>query len=491
MARYDLSGDKVASPLVGRKAEQDELTHALASGRPELIAVYGRRRVGKTFLIRSFFARELCFELTGLRDSPQAQQLAAFARSLEAVTGYAIEAPQTWFEAFQALIKYLEGALRNRGRKVVFLDELPWLATRRSRFLAAFEHFWNSWASRQDGLIVVICGSAASWMIAKVLHQRGGLHNRVTRSLPLYPFRLHETEAFLRSRGLDLDRRQLIELTMALGGIPYYLDQVRRGRSAAQNIDAILFAPNAPLGDEFEKLYASLFERHERHVKVIRALARKQGGLTRQDIVKMSRLPSGGTMTTTLTELEASGFICRMRPFGRAMRDSLYRLVDEFSLFHLRWLEGKRDRSDGEGQWMRIHGTPGWQAWSGYGFENLCLRHLPQIKKALGISGVQTESSAWRHSARNREETGAQIDLLIDRRDGVINLCEMKFCDGEFVIDRKYARELLAKRETFRRATGTRKAIFLTLVTTHGVKPNGSKAEIVQNEITADALFES
>lgn len=491
MAKYDSKSDRPTSPLVGRKAEQDELAHALASTRPELIAIYGRRRVGKTFLIRTFFARELCFELTGMRDSPQAQQLAAFARAMQSVTGYHIEAPRTWFEAFQELIRYLEDTLRGPDRKVVFFDELPWLATRRSGFLGAFEHFWNSWASRQGKLIVVICGSAASWMIAKVLHQRGGLHNRVTRALPLHPFRLQETEAFLRSRGIELDRRQLTELTMALGGIPYYLDQVRQGRSAAQNIDAILFAPNAPLGDEFEKLYASLFEHHDRHIKVIRALARKQGGLSRQEIVEMSRLPTGGTMTTILTELETSGFISRITPFGRTIRDSLYRLVDEFSLFHLRWLEGKRDRADGAGQWIRIHGTPAWQAWSGYAFENLCLRHVPQIKRALGISGVQTESSVWRYIPRSRGETGAQIDLLIDRRDGVINLCEMKFCDGEFIIDKRYARELLAKRETFRRVTGTRKAIFLTLVTTYGIKPNGSKAEIVQNEVTADALFSS
>lgn len=490
MAEYATPGGRTPPVIVGRKAEQEELSHALESDRPELIAVYGRRRVGKTYLIRTFFERELCFELTGTRDVPQARQLKRFAEALQSATGFQHRVPRDWAEAFQELTRYLEDQLRGSGRKVVFFDELPWLAARRSGFLPAFEHFWNAWGSRQHNLIVTICGSAASWMIVKVLHQKGGLHNRVTRSLPLHPFHLHEIETFLRTRGIQLDRKQIIELAMVVGGIPYYLDYVRRGRSAAQNIDAMFFAPNAPLSDEFEKLFAALFEHHERHVKVIRALARKRSGLTRQEIIKASRLPSGGNMTTILMELEASGFLCRTEPFGRATRDSLYRLVDELTLFHLQWIEGKRDRADGDGQWMRTRGTPAWQAWAGYAFESLCLKHVAQIKKALGIAGVQTGRSSWRYRAAETNGRGAQIDLVIDRSDGVINLCEMKFSEGEFVIDKKYAGELRNKQDTFRRVTRTRKATFLTLVTTHGVKANSMKSELVQNEMTADELFD-
>lgn len=490
MADYSNAEAQSQSPLVGRRTERGELQDALASGRPELIAIYGRRRVGKTYLIRSFFSNQLCFELTGMRDAPQARQLDAFARAMQVATGYQHRTPRDWFQAFQELIRYLEDALHRTERKVVFLDEVPWLATRRSGFLAAFEHFWNSWGSRQEKLIVVICGSAASWMITKVLHQRGGLHNRVTRTLVLHPFRLHETEDFLRSRRIELDRKQILELTMALGGIPYYLDQVRKGRSAAQNIDAIFFAPHAPLRDEFDRLYASLFEHHERHVRVIRALARKQCGLTRQELVAPSRLPTGGNMTTILAELETSGFICRTRPYGRTTRESLYRLVDELSLFHLRWIDGKRSLSDGDGYWTRIRFTPQWHAWSGYAFENLCLRHIAEIKKCLGISGVQTEISSWRYQPKIATESGAQIDLLIDRRDGVVNLCEMKYSEMEFLIDKTYARELRRKMETFRRVTGTRKALFPTFVTTYGVKANELKSELVQSEVNADALFD-
>ena len=191
-------------------------------------------------------------------------------------------------------------------------------------------------------------------------------------------------------------------------------------------------------------------------------------------------------MTAILTELEASGFICRLVPFGRQTREPIYRLIDEFTLFHLRWCGG-----EGDGHWARVRGTPPWHAWSGYAFENICLKHVPQIKKALGISGVQTESSAWRHRAKAPNESGAQIDLLIDRRDGVINVCEMKFSEDEFTIDKKYAAELRSKLNVFRQVSKTRKSLFLTLVTSCGVKANSHREELVQNSITADALFES
>jgi uncharacterized protein len=475
-------------PFVGRATEWAELEHARDSGRPELIAVYGRRRVGKTYLVRRFFAAELRFELTGTRNATHKQQLVNFAEALSARSGIRYAPPRDWPEAFQTLGRYLEEFPTNT-RQAVFFDELPWLAARRSSFLSAFEYFWNTWGTRRSNLIVVICGSAASWMIAKVLRDRGGLHNRVTRRMQLHPFSLHETEMFLSSRGIQLDRRQILELTMAVGGIPYYLDYVRKGRSAAQNIDAMFFARQAPLHDEFENLYAALFEHHERHLKVIRALGRKQSGLTRNEIIHASKIPGGGNISTILGELESSDFICKLQPFGRVKREPVYRLIDEFTLFHLRWVESGREPLHGIGQWMHLHSTPAWQAWSGYAFENLCLRHVPQIKHALSIGGVRAGISAWRHQSAGVDDTGAQIDLLIDRQDGVINVCEMKFSTNEFTIDKKYARELREKLTTFRRVMETKKATFLTMVTTHGIKPNELSAELVQSSVKADALF--
>ena len=474
--------------LAGRASEQAELADALKSDRPELIAVYGRRRVGKTYLIRSFFAEKICLELTGARDARLKDQLVNFVRALEARVPYPLAVPASWADAFEVLKRYLAELPTNGERRVVFLDELPWLASPRSGFLSALDHFWNTFASRQRNLILVICGSAASWMIVNVLHHKGGLHNRVTRSIALKPFNLRETAQFLQGRGIALDSIQTLEIFMAVGGIPYYLDKIRKGRSAAQNIDALFFVENAALRDEFSQLYAALFEHHERHLKIIEALATKRAGLSRAQLIEHSGL-SGGNLSTILQELETTGFILRSVPFGRSVRESQYRLIDEFTLFYLRWVKPLARTRSGP-SWLQQRTSPAGIAWAGYAFENACLTHVAQIKKALGISGILTEQSAWHHRVSARDKSGAQIDLLIDRPDGVINLCEMKWSGAPFVIDKRYAATLRERVETFRRVTGTRKSLFLTFVTAHGLAPGDHVDELVSNEVSAAALFE-
>lgn len=474
--------------LAGREAERAELDDALASNRAELIAVHGRRRVGKTYLVRASYQQHLCFELTGMRDASLNVQLANFTRALSQRVNYALEVPRSWVDAFELLKRYLTEELSHRVRKVVFLDELPWLASARSGFLSALDHFWNSFGSRQANLILVICGSAASWMIVNVLHHKGGLHNRVTRSLALKPFNLHETQAFLKGRGMKWEPDQTLELYMAVGGVPYYLDYVRKGRSAAQTIDALFFSANAPLREEFTQLYASLFEHHERHLKVIRALAKRHSGLTRQQLRQESGFSTGGALTTVLSELESTGFILRTVPFGKTHRDAHFRLVDAFTLFHLRWAVTRTHEGP---HWIHRRSTPAGIAWAGYAFENVCLSHVRQIKKALGISGILTEESSWQHRARSKQDQGAQIDLLIDRPDRVVNLCEMKHSSSPFVIDKKYAQWLRERAEVFRRATGTSKTLFNTFITTRGVVRNEYAEEVVAAQVTANALFEA
>jgi len=475
--------------IAGRASERVELAHALKSGRPELIAVYGRRRVGKTYLIRGFFAEKICLEVTGARAASLKDQLANFVRVLETRVPYPLAVPASWADAFEMLKRYLAELLANGERRVVFLDELPWLASPRSGFLSALDHFWNTFASRQRNLILVICGSAASWMIVNVLHHKGGLHNRVTRSIALKPFNLGETAQFLQGHSIAFDPIQILELFMTVGGIPYYLDKIRKGRSAAQNIDALFFVENAALRDEFGQLYAALFEHHERHLKIIEALATKRAGLTRAELIEHSGL-SGGNLSTILQELETTGFILRSVPFGRSVRESQYRLIDEFTLFYLRWVKPLARTKSGPSWWLQQRTSPAGIAWAGYAFENTCLTHVAQIKKALGISGILTEQSAWQHRVSARDKRGAQIDLLIDRPDGVINLCEMKWSGAPFVIDKRYAATLRERAETFRRVTGTRKSLFLTFVTAHGLAPGDYVTELVANEVSAVALFE-
>ena len=473
--------------LVGRRRERAELAAAMTSSQAELVAVYGRRRVGKTFLIREAYGDSVCFELVGIHDADLPTQLRAFASALGHATKTTVSPPTDWQSAFEALRAFLTAHLRRRSKKqVLFFDEVPWLASRKSGFLAAFEHFWNSWASREGKLVVVICGSAASWMLDKIVRQRGGLHNRVTRRVRLEPFTLRETAELLRERHVELGAYQTIELYMAMGGVPHYLSQVRPGESAAQNIDRICFARDGLLHREFDNLYASLFDKAERHEAVVRALATKRRGLTRGEILAQTDIGSGGAATKVLDELEESGFIMHLPQLAHAKRDAIYWLADEYSLFYLTWIEKHRGRADGV--WMKKQGTPAWRAWTGLAFEATCQKHVSAIKHALGISGVETVDATWSHRA-DAQADGAQVDLVIDRADRSTNLCEMKFSEAAFVIDKAYARELAHKRDTFRAITGTKKALFMTLVTTYGVRANEHATNLGIQTIVMDALF--
>lgn len=478
--------------VIGRKDEQEKFSKALASGESEFIAVYGRRRVGKTFLIREFFDQAIRFELTGMQGASLRDQLVNFAGALAKAKGLteALQPPSSWQEAFSQLERHIEslGAPAEGGKHVIFLDELPWLDTARSKFCPALDHFWNSWASKRRDLLLVVCGSAASWMVRNLLEAKGGLHNRVTRKMRLLPFTLGESRAFLRSRGVDLTDYQVIELFMALGGVPHYLKMAEPGWSAAQIIDRTCFHPHGELRTEFENLYASLFDAPDEHLAIVKTLAAKTCGITRTELLAAAGLSSGGTATARLEELAESGFIQMSVPFGKRAKDAVIRLADEFSFFHHAWIAPLGRKPADEGYWLKQRGTPRWRAWSGYAFETACLKHASRIKAALGISGVQTTEAPWRHVA-SEAAPGAQIDLLIDRADDTISLCEMKFSEAQFTIDKAYAEKLRQKRDTFRRITGTRKNLFLTMVTTFGIVDNAYAKELVANSVLAEELF--
>ena len=473
--------------IIGRSVEQRLLSGLLSSMEAELLALYGRRRVGKTYLIRSFYAEQLTFEVAGVYDAPLTQQLSNFAFSVSQAfaKGIALPRPSTWLAAFQLLIQYLE-ANPSPTKRVLFFDELPWLDTPRSGFLSAFDYFWNSWASRQSNLIVVICGSAASWMLQHVVNNKGGLHNRITRRMRLLPFTLAETEAYLQSRQVVLDRYQLLQLYMAMGGIPHYLKEVRPGESATQVIDRLCFTKDGLLQDEFKNLYAALFKHADRHVGLIKLLANKPQGLTRTELAQ-NGFSSGGTTTLLLGELLESGFIAQYIPFGKAVKDAIYKLTDEYSLFYLKFIDGSR--ATGAGTWLNKSTGQSWTSWAGLAFEQIVQKHIAQLKQALGIGSVYTEQSAWRYVPKDSTEQGVQIDLLIDRADHCINLCELKFALDPFVITKAYADTLEHKRAVFRQQTRTRKTIFLTLITTFGLKPNVYSTSLVQSQLTMDVLF--
>jgi len=464
------------------------LKSAIASKEAELIAIYGRRRIGKTYLIRNYYEGRIAFELTGMNNGTLKAQLLQFSKALQKATNapLPLAPPQSWVEAFSALELMLD-ALGKKKKRVVFFDEFPWLNSRKSGFLEAFDHFWNTWASRQSQLVVVICGSAASWMIDNIVNAKGGLHNRITRSIRLLPFSLAETKTYMESRSVYLDHYQLLQLYMALGGVPHYLRNVEHGQSATQAINKICFTKDGALQGEFNNLYQSLFDHADNHTKTVRALSQRAKGLTRQQIIEACGFSSGGGTTGMLNELEQSGFIQAATPYGKNSKEAIYRLTDEYSLFYLRFMDGVK--ISGGDMWSRISTMNAYKIWCGMSFEAICLKHITQIKKALGISGVYSEESPWRYSGAKRE-SGAQIDLLIDRGGRTINICEMKFHTGEFAIDKAYAAELERKLRVFQEQSKTRKALFVTFVTTYGVKKNEHADRLVHNNLTMDLFFD-
>ncbi|MEM7375260.1 MAG: ATP-binding protein, partial [Bacteroidota bacterium] len=417
--------------LIGRQAEQDILRDALSSPEAEMISIIGRRRVGKTFLVRTVYAHQIVFEISGLQHATGAEQLRNFANQLRKFSGSKIQfpPPKDWLDAFFLLVDFLEQVDMSE-KAVVFFDEIPWMATHKSGFLKGLSYFWNSWAVKQN-IVVVICGSAASWMIQKILRNKGGLHNRVTKRIRLRPFTLFESETFLASRGIRLDRYQLLQLYMVMGGIPHYLKEVKGGKSATQNIDRICFSENGLLRDEFLSLYPALFKHSDYHTTIIRALAAKPQGLTRLALIRHTKLTDSGRISVVLTELEESGFITAYPAFGKKKKGKLYRLTDEYSFFYLRFIE--ENLSEHEGIWSGLSQRQSYKIWCGYAFETLCLKHIPQIKQALGIASVYTRSASF-YLKGDDTHAGTQIDLLIDRNDQSINVVEVKFYDGVFSI---------------------------------------------------------
>ncbi len=472
-------------PFIGRKEEQEILKEALLSQEAEMIAVMGRRRVGKTFMIKTVYEKELAFDVIGIQNGELKDQLNMFRDKLleYSKSSFSLPSPKDWFEAFKLLKEYLQTLPKDK-KQVVFFDELPWLATHKSNFLQAFGYFWNSWAWQQN-LVVVICGSAASWMIQKVVNNRGGLHNRITKRIYLQPFTLSETEVYLHARGLKFTRYQIVQLYMALGGIPHYLKEVKKGKSAVQNINDICFSRSGLLRDEFLRLYPSLFPNADKHIKVIRALAEKKEGLTRQDIIKLTQLNNGGGLTTVLDELSYAGFISVYKSYNKK-KGKVYRLTDEYSLFYLKFIENKE--FEGEDIWHHLSQTQSYKSWSGYAFESICLKHIPQIKKALGISGIYSLSSSF-YKKGTADQKGLQIDLVIDRKDHVINLFEIKFYNKEFSMTKAYAEDLRQKMWRFEEITKTTKQISWVFLSTFGLKKNEFSLDLINTSLTIDDLF--
>jgi hypothetical protein len=471
--------------IAGRQKEIALLQKLLGKKDSSFLAVYGRRRIGKTYLIREVYKNDIVFECSGVLEENMSFQLESFWTALneKQPNKRPVPPPKTWLQAFSQLKTYLN-TLENDKKKVIFLDEIPWLETPRSGFLSSLDNFWNQYCTKRSDIILVICGSAASWIIDRVINNRGGLHNRLTHRILLEPFTLGETKDFFELNHITLGLKDIAEIYMCVGGIPFYLKDIEAGYSVPQILDQLFFDKQASLKNEFQNLYASLFKNHTVHEKIVTALASKNKGLTRNEIIQTSGIQSSGELTSVLEELIQCGFIRQIFPINKAKEDSLYRLIDEYSLFYFKFLAEDKTNSS----WSLVAKSPTYKIWSGYAFENLCFKHTYQIKKAMGIQGIITNEYSY-ISKGDADHQGIQIDLVIDRTDNCINILEVKFYNDEYEVTESYSRQLLRKRVIFEEKTRTKKNVFITMLSVYGVKKNEHYLTSVTNQFLIEDLF--
>ncbi len=472
--------------IIGRVQEMAELQRCLESARSEFVIIYGRRRVGKTFLVDSFFAGKYDFAFTGGNRLTKSKQLRRFAKALKKYSGSAMQPVfKDWTEAFDALEEYLESINEDR-KKIVFIDEMPWIDTPKSDFVESLESFWNAWGARRSDIMLVASGSASSWMMDKLVDNPGGLHARITNNIYVRPFTLKETEEYLRSQGIGWDRYQILKLYMVFGGIPFYLSLLNPEKTQVENIDHLFFRKNSEMKTEFDELYNAIFSNSGKYLEIVEQLYKHKDGMTYSEISKATGF-EGKKLTKLLTNLERCDFILSYSQFGNKSKGSIYRLVDFYTLFYMKFI--KHNDTKDEQWWLHNYNSRSVESWQGRTFEIVCMTHLQQIKEALGISGISTSASAWRYVApAGSSERGAQIDLVIDRADHVINLCEMKFSQSQYVITADYEQLLRDRISLFKEKTGTSKALSCTFVSVFGVS-NGAHHGIVDCDVTADRLF--
>lgn len=471
--------------IIGRKEEIAKLTDYYNSGRPEFVAIYGRRRIGKTFLVRNLLRDKFTFEMSGSIGAGSDVQLSNFVNALRDY-GYSGDTnPSNWTEAFRALKSLLQKHTGKGKRVVVFIDELPCLDTPRAGFVNAFEHFWNSWASSQNEIMLVVCGSATSWMISNLIDSHGGLHNRITHEIHLAPFTLAETEEMLTVNGFVWSRLSIMQIYSVLGGVPYYLGLLEKDKSVEENIDRLFFAEHGELKREYNRLYSSLFNNSDIYTKVIEALAACKKGLTRKQIVEKIGTTSGGTLTKAVRELENCDFIRGYNTRERKIKqkEQIYQLTDMYTLFYMQFCH--KATTDAH-YWSNMMGKPRQNTWYGLSFERICMLHIPQIKRRLGIDRIHTEYYSWRS---RKSEPAAQIDLILERADNLVNVCEIKYSQFPYSITKDEEARLRNRVADFVAETGIRSGILTTLITTFGIRRN-SHSGIAQVELTMDDLFE-
>lgn len=467
--------------LIGREHERLLFQKYIASNRCEFIAVYGRRRVGKTFLIRNVFQDTFDFYVTGFMEGSKKEELDVFHEALRRY-GYEGTKAKTWMEAFRQLGTLLEQKAKTTQKPlVVFMDELPCFDTRNSKFVHALDYFWNSQASWIDRLKFVVCGSATAWMIRNVIDNKGGLHNRVTHEIHLKPFDLYQTECYLQEHDFRWSRLSIMQLYSIMGGIPYYLSLLDNDLELQDNIDRLFFSEDAEMRKEFARLFSSLYKQPEGYVSIIKLLATTKKGLTRQEIAGKLKIANNGHLTTMLDDLEYCDFIRRYNN-GTMQNNGIYQLIDFYSQFYHDFV---KKRVTDRHYWRHLIGTPQENTWYGLAFERVCMAHIPQIIHKLRYDTIHTEYYSWRSK---ESSPAAQIDLVIDRADGNISICEMKYSQADYSFNKSEYNKMQNRINTFRTETNCRKGIQPVLITTYSLLKN-EYSHIVNRVVVMDDLY--
>ncbi len=481
--------------IIGRTREIAILEQIIDSPQAEFVAVYGRRRVGKTYLIQQCVANKgVYLECTGIKDGNLTDQLSNFSTRFSAVfyPGLALKTPTSWMEAFTVFTDEIK-KIPITKKIILFLDELPWLATQKSKFIQSLDYFWNTQWNKMPNFKLIVCGSAAAWILNNLINAKGGLYNRITKTILLKPFTLEETKQFLINKKMKLDEKQVLDLYIVMGGIPFYLNQINRSESVQQNINAICFQEDGLLYSEFPRLFKSLFEKSEIHTKIVKTIAARRYGISFSDLVTSLGKKAGGTFGQRLEELEACGFIQKFLPYGKSKRNHYYKVIDEYTLFYLKWIAEIVEAKSIPPQsnyWHMISKSPAWLSWVGYTFENICYKHAHYIIKACGIENLVTYVGTWQHrSLPHSIDEGAQIDLILVRQDNAVTLCEIKYSCEPFTIDKAYAKNLMKKMEVFETQAGGSKQLFLAFITTAGLMHNVWSEELVNAIVELKDLF--
>ena len=473
--------------MIGRREQNRIMQDALKLKKSSFIAITGRRRVGKTYIVREIYSQQFCFSITGIQNGTMRVQLTNFIQKLNECQGKNAQAHgsvKNWQEAFILLKTYLK-SLPKTKKQVIFIDELPWIATAKSGFIQLLANLWNDYLSNEKHFILVVCGSATSWITNKIINDKGGFHNRVTTPIHLKPFTLAETKLFFKSKNIQFTDSGIAEIYMALGGLPYYLEQIKKGESPSKAIERLCFEESGILKNEYHNLYKALFDNWEYHEAIVQELAMSQKGLTRNEIIEKTKISAGGNFSRAINDLLLTDFVYTYHPFGNKKRESIYKLADEFSVFYHRFMKGNTHKE--AAIWQTIAQSQKYKIWKGLAFESLCLKHIDEIKNALGIRNVYSENASYFRSKNSKY--GFQIDLIIDRKDAAINLCECKFYESNFEITKKYAEEIKMRKAAFREETQTKKMLFNTMITNENIIENEYSLEVIDYYVPLSELM--